>query len=218
MISFRRASIVTIKADAIVCEVDTQFQPRTDEAKAIWEKVGPIKTITPAVHMRNCKYVIPAVAPKLTGMYAIRLHEEYEKVLNAAAENGCKSVAFPLILADANPMRLDIMWRKAMHGCLGYCSRHDMEVYFAVPDQELRELGERIYQLESMNYPAYIQKLTGETIPDGREATKKLIKLIRSLNQRMTREELDEKLAQLEQLLDLNFEDLSVISQEIKNN
>lgn len=244
MITIKKASITRLGVDAVVNAANEQLLEGGGVCGAIFAAAGsaelqtacdalsPCKTgsavITPAFGLKNNKYIIHAVGPVWKGgknREAIKLYSAYQKALALAEENHCESIGFPLISAGIYGVPLDIAWRKALQACISYCCDHDMEIVFAVPDKEIREMGERIFQEQIVNYPAYLKKMVGsesiqlnsvgeplstsdvmekvslfgDRLTDQERMTLALLETIRSMNQTMTREELEEQLISLEQ-------------------
>ncbi len=246
MIILKNASITRLKTDAVVNAANEQLQEGggvcgyifaaagSVELQAACNKLAPCKTgsavITPAFGMKDNKYIIHAVGPVWEGgkrREAMKLYSVYQNSLSLAEENGCKSIGFPLISAGIFGVPLDVAWRKALQACLGYCSDHDMEIIFAIPDQRIREMGERILQEQILGYPKYMEKiLRKDPTPDPQSAptagetdtmemiaqygerlnpydlaTLTLLESIRKMNQTMTPDELDAQLRKLQQPL-----------------
>ncbi len=248
MIILKSASITCLNTDAVVNAANEQLMEGggvcgyifaaagPSELQAACDKLAPCKTgsavITPAFGMKNNKYIIHAVGPIWKGgkaREAVKLYSAYQKSLELARENGCRSIGFPLLSAGIFGVPLDVAWRKALQACLGFCCDHEMEIAFAVPDQEIREMGERILQEQMLGYPKYMEKILGEgkqtdkfedvpAKPDALPVTEMiaqygerlsphdlstltLLETIRTMNQTMTRDELDTQLRNLQEPL-----------------
>ena len=246
MVTIKRISITCLSVDAVVNAANEQLLEGGGVCGAIFAAAGsselqvacdalsPCKTgsavITPAFGLKNNKYIIHAVGPAWKGgksREAMKLYSAYQRALALAEENNCKSIGFPLISAGIFGVPLDIAWSKALQACISFCCDHDMEIVFAVPDKEIREMGERIFQEQILNYPAYLKKMVGsenirlnpvgeplsksdimknvslygDRLSDHERMTLALLESIRSMNQVMTREELEGQLINLEQPL-----------------
>ena len=248
MIILKNTSITRMNTDAVVNAANEQLTEGggvcgyifaaagPTELQAACDKLAPCNTgsavITPAFRLKNNKYIIHAVGPVWKGgktREAVKLYNAYRNSLELAMENGCHSIGFPLISAGIYGVPLDVAWRKALQACLGFCCNHDMEIIFAIPDQEIREMGERILQEQMLSYPKYMEKVLNErmqldkgkevsTEPAGLQileiiaqnderlsphdlSTLTLLEAIRHMNQTMTRDELDAQLQKLQEPL-----------------
>ena len=95
-----------------------------------------------------CKYVIHTVGPiwrgGASGEEAL-LTACYENSLRLARENGCQSVAFPLISAGIYGYPLEAALRVAA-GTIGrFLERSDMTVYLVLYDAASVAMGERLF-------------------------------------------------------------------------
>ena len=120
------------------------------ELKKACNKLGGCHTgmavITPGFKLK-AKYIIHAVGP----MWKDGRHKEpqllysaYKESLNLAAENSCRSIAFPLISAGIYGYPIDKAWRKALQACKDWINNHpdtEMTIYFAIIDDNVLELG-----------------------------------------------------------------------------
>ena len=74
------------------------------------------------------------------------LYSAYTKSLALATENGCRSIAFPLISAGIYGYPLEGAWRKALQACRDYFQKNpevSLNVVFAVLDDRIMAEGQR---------------------------------------------------------------------------
>lgn len=113
------------------------------ELQAACDKVAPIKTgeaaITPGFALKS-KYVIHAAGPVYHHWNAaqseVLLRSAYTEALKLAAENGCESIAFPLISSGIYGYPKDEALKVATSAISDFLSDHDMDVYLAVFDRD----------------------------------------------------------------------------------
>lgn len=113
------------------------------ELQAACDKVAPIKTgeaaITPGFALKS-KYVIHAAGPVYHHWNAaqseVLLRSAYTEALKLAAENGCESIAFPLISSGIYGYPKDEALKVATTVITDFLSEHDMDVYLAVFDRD----------------------------------------------------------------------------------
>ena len=107
--------------------------------------------ITPAFNL-NAKYIIHAVGPVWNGGNngePQKLYGAYRRSLELAVENGCRSIGFPLISAGIFGYPQDKAWRKAIQACHDFFQKNpnaDLQVVFAVIDDNILSLGQRVLQ------------------------------------------------------------------------
>lgn len=102
--------------------------------------------ITPGFDLR-AKYIIHAVGPRWQGgdhNEKELLHSCYRSAMQLAQENGCKSISFPVISSGIFGYPKKETWEVALHS-VSAC-KGDMEVYFAVLDDDMLKLGKDVYQ------------------------------------------------------------------------
>ncbi|MCR5356617.1 MAG: macro domain-containing protein [Lachnospiraceae bacterium] len=121
-----RDDITNVSADAIVNPADEDFTYGVGQA-----------VLAPAFGHPS-KYIIHTVAPEWTDgeqgeREALRLC--YENCLNLALENGCESIAFPLIAAGSGgfPKEESLQTAVAVFG--DFLSREDMQIILAVSEE-----------------------------------------------------------------------------------
>lgn len=105
--------------------------------------------ITPGFNLR-AKYVIHAVGPVWRGGNSNEpqlLYGAYSHALELAVENRCHSIGFPLISAGIFGYPKDKAWRVAIQACYDFFAKNpstDLKVIFAVLDDSILELGQKI--------------------------------------------------------------------------
>ena len=105
--------------------------------------------ITPGFDLK-AKYIIHAVGPIWQGGNhgePEALYNCYRKALELAAENGCDSIAFPLISSGIYGYPKEEAWEKAIQSCSDYLDLYqeqDIDVYFAVIDDIAKALGQKV--------------------------------------------------------------------------
>lgn len=101
--------------------------------------------ITPGFDLK-AKYIIHAVGPRWQdGKHNEErlLRDCYQTAMRLAQEKGCKSIGFPVISSGIFGYPKKEAWEVALHTVGSY--EGDMEVYFAVIDDDMYELGNQIY-------------------------------------------------------------------------
>lgn len=152
--------ITKVKADAIVNTVNPNVKigegveyaiynaAGKDELLKAREKLGYMPPgevgITPAFKL-NAKYIIHVSSPVWTGgWYGERppesvltedtelLRDCYMKALYMAAENGCKSIAFPLLATGTYKFPKEIGMAVAVRAFTEFLKHYDMEIFLVV--------------------------------------------------------------------------------------
>lgn len=117
------------------------------------KKIGHCKTgnvvITPAFDLKENKYIIHAVGPIYSKeeSFSCRklLSSVYKNSLTLMLENGCHSIAFPLISSGIYGYPKDEAWLVALETCKSFIDEHkdiEIDIYFAVIDEEMYSLGQ----------------------------------------------------------------------------
>ncbi len=146
------ADITRMECDAIVNPTNRYMQPGGGADEAIHAAAGPElleycrslgglsvgeAKITPAFGL-PCRYVIHTAGPVwedgLSGE-RILLRSCYENALRLAEEQGCGSVAFPLIAAGAYGYPKERVLREAVDVISRHLDRSDIDVYLLVYDK-----------------------------------------------------------------------------------
>ena len=158
-----RNDITKVKADAIVNTanpqvaigggVDAAIYKAAGEEKLLAErkKIGILNPgevgITPAFNL-DAKYIIHASGPWWEGgdkgeFDALR--SCYEKSLNLALENGCESIAFPLIATGVYGFPKDKALQIATSVIQQFLFEHEMSIILVVFDRKAFELSGKVF-------------------------------------------------------------------------
>ena len=108
-------------------------------------RVGQAK-LTKAYRL-PCRWVIHTVGPRWRGGLLgerLQLASCYREALALAAENGCETVAFPLISAGTYGYPKDKAMKVALDTIGDFLSQHDMTVYLVLFGQESTALGRKL--------------------------------------------------------------------------
>lgn len=104
--------------------------------------------ITPAFNLK-AKYVIHTVGPVWQdGSHdePIQLHNCYANSLTLALENGCSSIAFPLISTGNYGFPKDKALQIAINAFSTFLLEHEMQIYLVVFDRAAYKLSEKLFQ------------------------------------------------------------------------
>ncbi|MBQ8666099.1 MAG: macro domain-containing protein [Lachnospiraceae bacterium] len=158
-----RNDITKVKADAIVNTANPKPIIGGGTDSAIYEAAGKNKLlaerrkigdihrgdarITPAFNL-SAKYVIHTVGPAWQGgehgEFDI-LESCYKRSLELAEENGCESIAFPLIATGVYGFPKDEALKIATSTIQEFLYEHDMAVMLVVFDRKAFELSGKVY-------------------------------------------------------------------------
>lgn len=158
-----RQDITKMQVDAIVNAANTSLIMGGGVCGAIFKaadavklqlacaKAAPVKTgeaaITPGFNLPS-KYVIHAVGPVYKKQSAeqseILLRSAYAKSLDLALENGCESIAFPLISSGIYGYPKEEALQTAVAAIKEFLAEHDMEVYLAIFDRASFSVSEKL--------------------------------------------------------------------------
>ena len=115
------------------------------------QRIGPIAmgqaAITPAFDL-NAKYVIHTVGPVWDGgSYGEEalLRSCYDQSLKLAWENGCQSVAFPLIATNNYGFPKDKALQIAISAFSSFLLEYEMQIYLVVFDRSAFMLSEKLF-------------------------------------------------------------------------
>ena len=158
-----RNDIVNMQVDAVVntvnpepvigTGVDSAIHKKAGrELLAARQKIGCIDfgdaAITPAFNL-NAKYVIHTVGP----VWEDGNHQEeqilsscYRKSLTLAKENGCESIAFPLIATGNYGFPKPLALQIAVREISAFLFENEMQIYLVVFGKESFELSEKLFK------------------------------------------------------------------------
>lgn len=131
--------------------------PKLLEAR---QKIGNIAVGTAAITDAfdlSSKFVIHTVGPVWRGGFlgeSMLLRSCYDSALILALENGCRSIAFPLIAAGNYGFPKDKALQIAISVFSSFLLEHEMQIYLVVFDQTSFKLSEKLFQ----NVASYIDK------------------------------------------------------------
>ena len=123
--------------------------PKLLEAR---QKIGNIAVGTAAItdaYELKAKYVIHTVGPVWRGGFlgeSMLLRSCYDSALILALENGCQSIAFPLISTGNYGFPKDKALQIAISVFSSFLLEHEMQIYFVVFDQTSYKLSEKLFQ------------------------------------------------------------------------
>lgn len=137
-----------LKEGGGVCGAIFRAAGRND-LRAACDAIGSCPTgsavITPGFRTK-ARFIIHAVGPVWTGGENNEprlLGDAYRAALRLAAENGCESIAFPLISAGSYGYPIRAAWNVALRACLDFpeSSGTALRILFCVPDERVRRIG-----------------------------------------------------------------------------
>ena len=159
-----RQSITDVPADAIVNAANGALQAGGgvcgaifsaagfDELQAACDRIGHCDTgsaaITPGFKLK-AKHIIHAVGPIWQGGSCGEpelLYGAYHNSLKLAAENGCRSICFPLISAGIYGYPARKAWEQALLACRDFLQNESSEIsiIFAVLDDDIMRIGNEV--------------------------------------------------------------------------
>ena len=163
-ISIVKADITSLDTDAIVNAANNHLSAGGGVCGAIFsaagyaalkqacDEIGFCNTgsavITPGFDLK-AKYVIHAVGPIWRGGDQDEeklLYSTYYESLKVAKENGCRSIAFPLVSAGIYGYPQKAAWETALTACCDFQKKEDsdIKVVFSVLLDELYDMGTEI--------------------------------------------------------------------------
>lgn len=163
-IEVRKIDITELDVDAIVNAANGQLLQGGGVCGAIFRKAGSKElseacddiggcetgsaVITPGFNL-SAKYVIHAVGPVWQGGgngEAELLYNAYMQSLILAKENGCNSIAFPVISSGIYGYPKNQAWEMGVRACSDFIKGNPdcfINIIFAVLSDESKELGEK---------------------------------------------------------------------------
>lgn len=185
-----RQDITKMELDAIVNAANTElkmgggvcgaiFKAAGEEAlEAACRELAPIKTgqavITPGFKL-PARYVIHAAGPVYSriqpGKSARLLRSAYTRSLELALENGCGSIAFPLISSGTYGFPKDKALNVATDAIKDFLSEHEMDVYLAVFDKAAVAVSEKLM--------GAVERYIDDKFVDERESCRRLLNVER---------------------------------------
>lgn len=165
--SIQRNDITHLDVDAIVNAANTGLHPGGGVCGAIFAAAGfdeldracraighcPVGSavITPGFGLR-ARYVVHAVGPIWQGgghNEAAALRSAYLSAMTVAWEQGCRSIAFPLISSGIYGYPKAEAFSIAVEAIRAFLGEHEMEVILTVFDRAALLLGERYLRVQS---------------------------------------------------------------------
>lgn len=163
-ITMKKIGITRTGADAVVNAANEQLLQGGGVCGAIFKAAGSSMlqqscdsighcgtgdaVITPGYNLS--RYIIHAVGP----IYTDGKHREpqllyscYKKSLDLARDNGCASIAFPLISAGIFGYPADKAFRKAFQACKDWFDENEevnLHIIFAVPEDDKYDTGKKV--------------------------------------------------------------------------
>ena len=162
--SLVRNDIVNMRVDAIVNAANSSLAPGGGVCGAIFAAAGRTAlekacraighcdvgsaVITPGFDL-PARYVIHAVGPIWQGGSrgeADLLHSCYTRALHLARENGCESIAFPLISSGIFGYPKPQALRVAINAIEEFLLKYEMQVYLVIFDRAALLISKRLYE------------------------------------------------------------------------
>ncbi|MBR3364985.1 MAG: macro domain-containing protein [Solobacterium sp.] len=172
-VSIRKTSITNLKTEIIVNAANSRLLQGSGVCGYIFKAAGAEKlqeacykigscptgsaVITPGFDL--CPYIVHAVGPVWNGgnnHEQQQLYNCYQKAMELAKENQCRSIGFPLISAGVYGHPKDKAWKTAAQAIYHWFKlnqEYDIAVEFAVLEEEIYRLGfEAVYDTMSEHY------------------------------------------------------------------
>ena len=158
-VDVKRIDITELDVDAVVNAANSRLlegggvcgaifrKAGSDELRDACSRIGRCETgkaaITPSFNLK-ARYIIHAVGPVWNGGNNNEerlLYGAYAESLKLARENGCNSIAFPVISSGIYGYPKKEAWKVAIEACRDFLKENDMEITFAVLSHESEKLG-----------------------------------------------------------------------------
>ncbi len=180
-IEIHKNGITNLKTDAVVNAANQYLQQGggvcgaifraagSAQLQAVCDRIGHCATgsaiITPAFNMKYNKYIIHAVGPRYSDGHsgeAEQLYSCYQKSLELAKENGCRSIGFPLISAGIFGYPLEDAWEIAIRACQDWLYEnpdYELKIVFVNTDDDKVATGRAVLKkIEEAQSPAVPEK------------------------------------------------------------
>lgn len=160
MIDILLSDITALDTDAVVNAANEHLRAGTGVCGAIFAAAGADALTAACRRIGHCgtgsavitsgfglkaKYIIHAVGPVWRGGgqgEAEALYSAYARSLALAAENGCRSVGFPLISTGVYGYPVEPAWKIALQACADHLAAgSDMRIVFAVRNRAIFDAG-----------------------------------------------------------------------------
>ena len=188
-IEIHKNGITNLKTDAVVNAANQYLQQGGGVCGAIFKAAGSARlqaacdrighcatgsaVITPAFNMKYNKYIIHAVGPRYSDGHsgeAEQLYSCYQKSLELAEENGCRSIGFPLISAGIFGYPLEEAWEIAITACRDWLNEnpdYEIQIVFVNTDDEKVDAGKAMLKkAEEAQPPAVPEKMISADLND----------------------------------------------------
>lgn len=192
-----RNDLSLVQADALVNAANHRPVVGYGVDSALHQKAGPgllaarreigeipygDAAITPAFGL-NARFVIHAVTPVWldgrSGETAL-LERCCTRALELALENGCRSVAFPLLAAGNHGFPKDVALQTILSAFSGFLMRHEMKIRLVVYDPDAFVLSEKLFRsVQSYIDENYIREQEEAAPPDLRGTPRRQAELER---------------------------------------
>lgn len=163
-INIQKKNITDLNVDAIVNAANEDLKPGSGVCGAVFKAAGYDKLQTACKAIGHCdtgaavitngfntkaKHIIHAVGPNWNGgrdKEESLLYDAFYKSMVLAKENECHTIGFPLISTGVYKFPKEKAWLQAILACREFLKDNDenMQITFAVLDDETLELGQRI--------------------------------------------------------------------------
>lgn len=172
-ISFRLINIAELDTEIIVNSANTDLEASGGVCGSIFHAAGYDQIQNACAHIGHCdigqavitrgyqlkaKYVVHAVGPIWQGgdyQEPELLYSCYWESLRLAVQYDCHSIAIPLISTGIYGVPKDIAWVMALQACIDFLKEnmdYDLDIVFAVLEEEVLEMGRETLQKMAPEY------------------------------------------------------------------